>query len=66
MIEGLIGRLSVLSGEFRWDSKGLDIMGEVDIKTGNSFIQFPLQRSNLRFLQRTTSTAVSAYSILLH
>ncbi|KAF9477886.1 sulfate anion transporter [Pholiota conissans] len=48
---------TILCGEFRWDSEGLDILGDVDIRTGNTFIQFPLQRSNLKFLHRTTSTA---------
>jgi len=47
----------VLSGEFRWDKFGVDILGTVDVHTG-SFIEFPLKHSNLKFLHRTTSTAV--------
>ncbi|KAF8957348.1 sulfate anion transporter [Flammula alnicola] len=48
---------TLLSGEFRWDVDGVDILGDVDVHTGNSLIQFPLKRSNLKFLHRTTSTA---------
>ncbi|KAF9484145.1 sulfate anion transporter [Pholiota conissans] len=48
---------TILCGVFRWDSDGLDILGAVNIRTGSTFIQFPLQRSNLKFLHRTTSTA---------
>ena len=48
----------VLSSEFRWDHDGVDILGGVDIHTGNSFIQFPLNSYNLKFLHRTTSIAV--------
>lgn len=49
---------SVLSSEFRWETDGVDILGAVDIHSGNSFIEFPLKPSNLKFLRRTTSTAV--------
>ena len=48
----------VLSSEFRWDKDGVDILGAVSISTGNSFIEFPLKKSNLKLLHRTTSTAV--------
>ncbi|KDR75521.1 hypothetical protein GALMADRAFT_247970 [Galerina marginata CBS 339.88] len=47
-----------LSSELRWDQDGVDILGTVDIQTGESFIEIPLKRSNLKFLRRTTSTAV--------
>ncbi|KAK7036504.1 hypothetical protein VNI00_011701 [Paramarasmius palmivorus] len=48
-----------LSNEFRWDQAGVDILGHVPVTTGEgSFFQSPLKHSNLRFLKRTTSTAV--------
>ena len=48
----------VLSDYFDWDKDGVDILGTVPINTGSSFIQFPLKRSNLKYLRQTTSTAV--------
>lgn len=50
--------LSVLSDEFDWDSDGIDILGDVPINTGGHFVQFPVHRHTLRYLRRTTSTAV--------
>ncbi|TFK45036.1 sulfate anion transporter [Crucibulum laeve] len=47
-----------LSSEFSWDEDAVDILGAVSVTTGESFIQFPLGHSNLKFLRRTTSTAV--------
>ncbi|KAF8161461.1 sulfate anion transporter [Crassisporium funariophilum] len=49
---------TILSSEFGWDADGVDILGAVDIHTGDSFIEFPLKKSNLKYLRRTTSTAV--------
>ncbi|KAJ7578335.1 sulfate anion transporter [Mycena floridula] len=49
---------TAISGYFRWDKDGVDILGSVAVATGKSFIQFPLRASNLKFLRRTTSTAV--------
>lgn len=49
---------TILSAVFRWDEDGVDILGEVSIKTGGSFIQLPFQSSNIKYLRRTTSTAV--------
>lgn len=54
----LIQIYPVLSSELRWDHDGVDILGGVDIHTGESFIQFPLNSYNLKFLHRTTSIAV--------
>jgi hypothetical protein len=48
----------VLSREFRWDQKGLDILGSVPITTGSSFIQIPFRTGNFKYLRETTSTAV--------
>lgn len=48
----------VLSDEFDWDSDGIDILGDVPVNTGGHFIQFPVHRHTLRYLRRTTSTAV--------
>ncbi|KNZ81232.1 Putative sulfate transporter, partial [Termitomyces sp. J132] len=47
-----------LSAEFRWDNDGVDILGSVSINAGHSFLQIPLQSSTLKYLRRTTSTAV--------
>ncbi|THU89763.1 sulfate anion transporter [Dendrothele bispora CBS 962.96] len=49
---------TVLSAHFEWDKHGVDILGSVNVSTGSSFIQFPFKRSNMRFLRRTSSTAV--------
>ncbi|PPQ63748.1 hypothetical protein CVT24_004257 [Panaeolus cyanescens] len=48
---------TVMSSQLRWDKDGIQIMGHVDVQTGNSFLEFPLRAANLRFLQRTTSVA---------
>jgi len=37
---------------------GVDILGAVKIKTGESFLQFPIKSSNVRYLRRTTSAAM--------
>ncbi|EIW54017.1 sulfate anion transporter [Trametes versicolor FP-101664 SS1] len=47
-----------LSDKFDWDQDGVEILGSVPINTGSSFIQFPLRKITLRYLRRTTSTAV--------
>ncbi|KAG6910445.1 hypothetical protein DXG01_010800 [Tephrocybe rancida] len=47
-----------ISAKLRWDEEGVDILGAVPIATGGSFVQIPLQASNLKYLRRTTSTAV--------
>ncbi|KAF9523825.1 sulfate anion transporter [Crepidotus variabilis] len=47
-----------LSDEFRWDADGVAILGEVDVHTGESLIEFPLRHANLPFIHKTTSTAV--------
>lgn len=50
--------LVVLSDEFDWDSDGVDILGSVPINTGGSFVHFPIHKMTLRYLRKTTSTAV--------
>ncbi|KAF7979013.1 hypothetical protein HWV62_43981 [Athelia sp. TMB] len=47
-----------LSDELRWDDDGVAILGAVPINTGKSFIQLPLRHHNVKYLHRTTSTAV--------
>ena len=47
-----------LSDEFNWDNDGIDILGSVPVNTGGSFVQFPIRRHTLRYLRKTTSTAV--------
>lgn len=49
---------TMLSAEFRWDEDGVDVLGSVPINTDGHFVNFPLRRTTLRFLRRTTSTAV--------
>ncbi len=49
---------AVLSDEWGWDKDGVEILGSVPVSTGTSFIQFPLRHVTLRFLRKTTSTAV--------
>lgn len=51
----------VLSDEFNWDEDGVDILGSVPINTGKHLVDFPLHRMTLRFLRKTTSTAVSVF-----
>ncbi|KAI0710290.1 sulfate anion transporter [Cerioporus squamosus] len=48
---------TMLSDEFDWDQDGVEILGSVPINTG-TFVQFPLRKMTLRYLRRTTSTAV--------
>ncbi|KAI0333331.1 sulfate anion transporter [Cubamyces sp. BRFM 1775] len=49
---------TLLSDKFDWDQDGVEILGSVPINTGSSFLQFPLRKVTMRFLRRTTSTAV--------
>ena len=49
----------MLSDEWGWDKDGVEILGSVPISTGTgSLIQFPLRHVTLKFLRKTTSTAV--------
>ncbi|CAA7260456.1 unnamed protein product [Cyclocybe aegerita] len=47
-----------LSAQFDWDEAGVDILGAVDAHTGESLFEFPLKRSNLKFVHRTTSISI--------
>ncbi|KAJ6590119.1 sulfate anion transporter [Mycena vulgaris] len=47
-----------LSDEFNWDQEGVEILGAVPITSMKSFVQIPLQAANLKYLRRTTSTAM--------
>ncbi|TCD66273.1 hypothetical protein EIP91_001602 [Steccherinum ochraceum] len=49
---------TVLSDEFGWDEDGVDILGSVPINVGGDFVRFPLHKITLRYLRKTTSTAV--------
>jgi MFS superfamily sulfate permease-like transporter len=49
---------AVLSEQFRWDQEGVEILGAVPITSMKSFVQFPLQVANLKYLRRTTSTSM--------
>jgi hypothetical protein len=53
-----LGYSLVLSDEFDWDADGVDILGAVPIKHDGSFIQLPIHKLTLRYLRKTTSTAV--------
>ncbi|KAJ7935301.1 sulfate anion transporter [Mycena leptocephala] len=48
----------LLSEQFRWDQEGVEILGAVPITSMKSFLQFPLQVANLKYLRRTTSTSM--------
>ncbi|KAJ7125324.1 sulfate anion transporter [Mycena epipterygia] len=47
-----------LSDEFNWDQDGVEILGAVPITSMKSFVQIPLRAANLKYLRRTTSTAM--------
>ncbi|KAI0087124.1 sulfate anion transporter [Irpex rosettiformis] len=49
---------TILSDQFDWDEDGVDILGSVPIKHGGSFIHLPIHKMTLRYLRKTTSTAV--------
>ncbi|KAF9075580.1 sulfate anion transporter [Rhodocollybia butyracea] len=49
---------TILSAEFHWDDKNVDILGSVKVITTGTFFQFPFRPSNMKYLHRTTSTAV--------
>ena len=41
----------------KWDLEGVDILGEVPIKTGKHFFSFPVSVKSWKFMRSTTSTA---------
>ncbi|KAI0686700.1 sulfate anion transporter [Cytidiella melzeri] len=49
---------TILSDEFDWEADGVDILGSVPIKHGGSFVRLPIHKMTLRYLRKTTSTAV--------
>ncbi|KZP08943.1 sulfate anion transporter [Athelia psychrophila] len=49
---------TILSDELRWDEDGVAILGAVPINTGSSFIQLPFRHANIKYMHKTTSTAV--------
>lgn len=49
---------AVMSDKFNWDQDGVEILGNVPINTGSTLVHFPLRKVTLRYLRRTTSTAV--------
>ena len=51
-------KLIVLSDGFQWDNDGVEILGSVPINLNSSFLQFPLHKRSLKYLRRTTSTAM--------
>lgn len=48
---------TLMSREFRWDQRGVDILGAVSVSTGKHFVRWPLGRGNFKFVRETTSTA---------
>ena len=56
-------RAAVLSDNFDWDQDGVEILGSVPINTGSSFIQFPLSKMTLRYLRKTTPTAMYVLTV---
>jgi len=49
---------SVISAHCKWHEKGVEVLGDVAIATGDSFFVFPFNRDVLKYAHRTTSTAV--------
>ncbi|KAH9910992.1 sulfate anion transporter [Epithele typhae] len=49
---------TLLCSELDWDDDGVEILGAVPISSGSSFVSFPLTKATLKYLRRTTSTAV--------
>ncbi|KAH7925315.1 hypothetical protein BV22DRAFT_1195297 [Leucogyrophana mollusca] len=49
---------TILSGKYRWDTDGVDILGAVPISTGSHFFQFPLSGNTGAYIRGTTSTAI--------
>ncbi|KIK61134.1 hypothetical protein GYMLUDRAFT_199896 [Collybiopsis luxurians FD-317 M1] len=49
---------TILSAKYRWDEHDVDILGSVKVVTSGTFVKFPLGSSNMKYLHRTTSTAV--------
>lgn len=49
---------TILSSQLHWHEHGVDILGEVSVSLGGSFLKFPFRSSNVKYLRRTTSTAV--------
>ncbi|KAI0919262.1 hypothetical protein AcW1_003816 [Taiwanofungus camphoratus] len=49
---------TIMSDKFNWDQDGVEILGNVPINTGSTLVHFPLRKVTLRYLRRTTSTAV--------
>ena len=52
-------RLIALCQRFRWNEIGVDILGEVPIKTeARTFVRFPIHGRTLRYMTRTTPQAM--------
>ncbi len=50
---------AVLSKQFKWNERGVIILGPVSIRSETvKFLEFPLLPQNLRWFKETTSTAV--------
>ncbi|KAI6120371.1 sulfate transporter family-domain-containing protein [Pisolithus croceorrhizus] len=49
---------TIISKDFRWDERGVAILGDVAVNTGSHFFKFPLHKSTRRFIRGTTSTAI--------
>ncbi|GBE80856.1 Putative sulfate transporter [Sparassis crispa] len=49
---------TILSDKFDWDQAGVEILGSVPINTGSSLLQFPVHKLTIKYMKRTTSTAL--------
>jgi len=49
---------TMLSDELDWESEGVDILGSVPIKHNGTFARLPLHHLTLRYMRKTTPTAV--------
>jgi len=52
---------SVISAHYKWHEKGVEVLGDVAIATGDSFFVFPFNKNVLKYAHRTTSTAVQVH-----
>jgi MFS superfamily sulfate permease-like transporter len=47
-----------LSSEYRWDKRGLAILGDVTLSKDEKYFDFPLRDANVQWLKKTTPTAM--------
>lgn len=53
---------TVLSSQYRWDKHKIAILGDVSLSKDEKYFDFPLREANIRWLKRTTPTAMYVFS----